>query len=297
MLLFGAAGQVGVELQSALAPLANVVPVVRGAGEGALGALSVDLCDLSAIAACIRRERPDVVVNAAAHTAVDRAEDEPELAFRVNAEAPGAMSLACAAIDAPLIHISTDYVFDGGASRPYVEADAVSPTSAYGRSKLAGEDAVRASGARHVIVRTAWVYALHGRNFLRTMLRLASEREELSVVDDQVGSPTPAWLIAEGIGALVRKGDIGAETLHLVASGEVSWCGFARQIFVEAHARGLIPRIPHVNPITTAEYPTPARRPAYSVLSNGAFEARAGMSLPTWRDALSTTFDRVDMAR
>lgn len=291
-LLFGAAGQVGTELQVALARLGEVVPVARDVGSGIAPMVPVDITDLSAVENCIRSQRPDVVVNAAAYTAVDRAEAEPALARRLNADAPGAMAAACAALGVPLVHLSTDYVFGGNALRPYREDDPVGPTSVYGQSKLDGERAIRASGARHAILRTAWVYALHGRNFLRTMLRLAGERDEISVVTDQVGCATPAWLIAEGIEALVAKGNIGAETFHLVASGQASWCEFARAIFAEAHARGLIARVPAVHPITTSEYPTPATRPAYSVLSNQAFIERVGMPLPDWREALKMTFDR-----
>lgn len=291
ILLFGAGGQVGTELLRSLATVGSVVPVARTAIDS-VPTLEVDLQDLPAVEECIRRQGPDVVVNAAAHTAVDRAESEPELAYRINAEAPRVMAAACAALAIPLVHLSTDYVFDGRSSEPYVESDPVAPTSVYGMSKLAGEEAIRGSGARHVILRTAWVYALHGRNFLRTMLRLAGERDELAVVDDQVGCPTPAWLIADGIAALVSRGDIAAETLHLVTSGRVSWCGFARAAFTAAHARGLLARVPQVRAITTAEYPTPARRPAFSVLANDAFQVRAGMRLPGWEEALATTFDR-----
>lgn len=292
LLLFGAGGQVGTELRPALARLGTVVPVARNPADAGPGTFPLDLQDLLAVETLVRDQAADLVVNAAAYTAVDRAESEPELAHRINAEAPAAMARACAALGVPLVHLSTDYVFDGCSSVPYVEGDTVGPTSVYGRSKLAGEEAIRASGVRHAILRTAWVYALHGRNFLRTMLRLASERDEVGVVDDQLGCPTPAWLIADGIAALAARGDIAAETLHLVASGQVSWCGFAREVFGEARARGFIDKVPSVRPITTAEYPTPASRPAFSVLSNEAFQVRAGLRLPHWRDALSTTFER-----
>src|SRR5690606_7597568 len=192
---------------------------------------------------------PDVVVNAAAHTAVDRAESEPDAALRVNALGPAALAQGCAATGALLVHYSTDYVFDGSGSRPYREDDATVPLRAYGASKLAGELAIRASGARHAILRTAWVYAAHGRNFLRTMLRLAGERDELRVVADQVGAPTPAAWIAGATAAVVRHGVAQSGTWHLVADGETSWHGFAEAIMAEAHALGLLERMPRVLPI------------------------------------------------
>ena len=290
LLLIGGAGQVGQELRRGLAGLGQVVTTTRDgrlADGGACEAL--DLQDLDGIAPLVERVGPDVVINASAHTAVDRAESELELAFRINAEAPERLAAACAARGIPLVHFSTDYVFDGAGTRPYREHDATAPTGVYGASKLAGEQAIAACGGSHLILRTAWVYALHGHNFLRTMLRLAGERDELRVVADQVGSPTPAWLIADVTATVLRHGLVESGIRHLVTAGQISWHGFAETIMDEAFARGLIASKPRVIPIATAEFPTPARRPAYSVLDCSRLEQEYGLVLPTWRDALATT--------
>src|SRR5690606_32769842 len=197
-------------------------------------------------------------------TAVDRAESERDAAFHANAEAPAMLASACAARDALLVHYSTDYVFDGSADRPYREDAPTAPLGVYGESKLAGEQAIRASGARHLILRTAWVYAAHGGNFLRTMLRLGKERDTLRVVADQIGSPTPAPLIADVTARVLQAADGRQGTWHLTTSGHTSWHGFAEAIFAGAVQSGLLPRAPEVVPIGTADYPTPARRPAWS---------------------------------
>ena len=290
LLLIGGAGQVGNELRRSLAPLGDVLVTTRDGRlpEGG-GCVALDLQDLDAIAPLVERLAPDVVVNATAHTAVDRAESEPELAFRINAEAPARLAGGCAALGIPLLHYSTDYVFDGSASRPYRHDDATAPLGVYGASKLAGEHAIAASGAPHLILRTAWVYARHGHNFLCTMLRLAGERDELRVVADQLGSPTPAWLIADVTAAILRRGLVETGVRHLVSAGQTSWHGFADAIMDEALARGLIARKPRMIPITTAEFPTPARRPAYSVLDCSRLEREYDLVLPPWRDALATT--------
>lgn len=290
ILLLGGAGQVGTELRRSLAPLGELVTTTRN-GELPDGAeaTALDLSDTAAIAPLLACVRPDVVVNATAHTAVDRAEDEAAAAFRINAEAPESLAAACAAGNATLVHLSTDYVFDGSSNRPYREVDPTSPLGVYGRSKLAGENAIRASGAHHLILRTAWVYALHGQNFLRTMLRVGAERDELRVVADQFGSPTPAWLIADVISDVLAKGVDEPGVRHLVAAGQTSWHGFAEAIFIEAHAAGLISRVPRVLPITTADYPTPAHRPAYSVLDSSRLQAEYALVLPNWREALRHT--------
>ena len=290
LLLIGGAGQVGQELRRSLAGLGQVVTTTR---DGRLpdggGCEALDLQDLDGIAPLVERVGPDAVINASAYTAVDRAESESELAFRINAEAPERLAAACAARGIPLVHFSTDYVFDGAGTLPYREHDATAPTGVYGASKLAGEQAIAAFGGRHLILRTAWVYALHGHNFLRTMLRLAGERDELRVVADQVGSPTPAWLIADVTATVLRHGLVESGIRHLVTTGETSWHGFAEAIMDEALAGGLIARRPRVIPITTGEYPTPARRPAYSVLDTSALRRDFGLALPTWRDALTAT--------
>ena len=290
MLLLGGNGQVGHELRRSLAPLGELVVATRnGALPDGTACEALDLAEPAAIEASIARIAPDVVVNAAAHTAVDRAEDERELAFRINALAPGRIAEACAARGAALVHYSTDYVFDGSGDRPYREDDPTAPLGVYGASKLAGERAIAASGARYLVLRTAWVYGLHGANFLRTMLRLGAERDELGVVADQVGSPTPAWLIADVTATILRQGVAGSGIRHLVSAGRTSWHGFAEAIFDEALARGLLQRRPRVLPIGTAQFPTRATRPAWSVLDTTALVADYGIELPQWRQALQRT--------
>jgi dTDP-4-dehydrorhamnose reductase len=283
LLLLGGNGQVGRELRRSLPVLGEVVVATRdGAGADAVA----DFDAPEALAALVQHVAPDVVVNAAAHTAVDQAESEPDAAFRVNALGPAALAQGCAAAGALLVHYSTDYVFDGSGVRPYREDDATSPLGAYGASKLAGEEMIRASGARHAILRTAWVYAAHGKNFLRTMLRLAGERDELRVVADQVGAPTPAAWIADATAQILRVGVRQSGIWHLVAAGETSWQGFADAIMDEALAAGLLERRPRVLPIATADYPTPARRPAYSVLDTAKLRRDFGIAPPDWRDGL-----------
>ena len=288
ILLLGANGQVGTELRRSLAPLGEVVAATRN-GRLADGRRceTADFDAPASLPALVARIAPDAVVNAAAYTAVDRAETEPEAAFRANAAAPAALAAACAAGDALLVHYSTDYVFDGTADRPYRVDDATAPLGVYGASKLAGEQAVRASGARHLILRTAWVYAAHGHNFLLTMLRLARERDVLRVVADQIGSPTPAPLIADVTARLLQAGGGRSGTWHLTTSGHTSWHGFAQAIFAGAVERGLLARAPEVVPIGTADYPTPARRPAWSVLDNSALQRDFGLEPPRWREALA----------
>ena len=286
LLLLGGNGQVGRELRHSLAPLGELVVATR---EGGAGDVAADFDAPESLAALVAGSAPDVVVNAAAYTAVDQAETDREAAFRVNAEAPAALARACAGRGALLVHYSTDYVFDGNATRPYREDDPTAPLGVYGESKLAGEAAIRESGARHAILRTAWVYAVHGRNFLRTMLRLAGERDALRVVADQVGAPTPASWIADATAAMLRRGIDGAGTWHVVADGETSWHGFASAIMREAVAAGLLARTPSVLPIGTADYPTPARRPAYSVLDTARLQRDFGLRPPGWETGLRAT--------
>lgn len=290
LLLVGANGQVGDALRRSLAPLGEVIATTRsGRLDDETSCEALDLGDLDAIASLVARVHPDVIVNAAAYTAVDRAEDEVEAAFRINALAPGCLAEAAVACGASLVHYSTDYVFDGRGSRPYRDDDTTDPLGVYGRSKLDGELAIAGSGARHLILRTAWVYGLHGHNFLRTMLRVGVERDELRVVADQRGCPTPAWLIADVTAAVLRKGIAASGVRHLVASGETTWHGFAEAIFDEASERGLIARRPTVTPIATADYPTRAVRPAYSVLDTTRLRDEYALALPHWRDALART--------
>lgn len=292
ILLFGGNGQVGTELRRSLAPLGTVVAATR---DGRL--VDGSPCEMAdfdrpgTLPAVIERIAPDVVVNAAAYTAVDRAEDDAATAFRANAEAPGAIAQACAARGGLLVHFSTDYVFDGTATRAYREGDPTAPLGVYGASKLAGEQAIRSSGARHLILRTAWVYAAHGRNFLLTMLRLARERDELRVVADQVGSPTPAVLIADATARILARFPQASGLWHLTASGRTSWHGFAEAIFRQARDRGLVENIPRVSPIATSDYPTSAARPAWSVLDNAAIQQEFGLDLPDWQAGLSQVLD------
>lgn len=290
ILLLGANGQVGFELVRAFAPLGHLECTTRsGRLPGLARCHALDIADADAVVALVERLRPRVVVNAAAYTAVDRAEDEPELAFKVNAEAVGALAAACARRQAWLLHYSTDYVFPGDTSRPWQEEDPTAPLGVYGASKRAGELAVQASGCAHFILRTAWVYAARGQNFLRTMLRLARERPQLSVVADQRGAPTPARWIASATAALLARTDLEVpvgELLHLTAAGECSWHDFASAIFEEAVAAGLIASAPEVRAIGTADYPTKAKRPAYSRLDNTRLQQRHGLVLPDWRIGL-----------
>lgn len=290
LLLLGGNGQVGRELRRSLAPLGELVVATRDGGDADVAA---DFDTPESLAALIARLAPDVVVNAAAYTAVDRAETDAAAAFRVNTDAVAAIAHACAACGALLVHYSTDYVFDGGATQSYREEHPTAPLGVYGESKLAGEQAIRASGARHAILRTAWVYAPRGKNFLLTMLRLAGEREELRVVADQVGAPTPAAWIADATAALIRQGVGTSGTWHLTARGETSWHGFAEAIFDGAHVRGLIARKPRVVGIPTTDYPTPARRPAYSVLDTSRLQRDFGILPPDWREGLRRTLEEM----
>ncbi len=292
LLLFGANGQVGHELRRSLAALGEVIVTTRsGQCEDGMRCEVADFDAPDALPALIARIAPDVVVNAAAYTAVDRAESDRDAAFRANAEAPKRIAEACAARDALLVHYSTDYVFDGSGTRPYREDDATSPLGVYGESKLAGEDAIRASGARHMIFRTAWVYASHGKNFMRTMLHLAAERDELRVVADQIGTPTPAALIADVTASVLARPFGRSGVWHLTAAGETTWHGFAEAIVAAAHARGLIARAPRVVPIATSDYPTAAKRPAYSVLDASRLYLDFGIELPGWHQGLARTLD------
>ncbi len=289
LLLLGANGQVGTELRRSLAPLGELVVATRN-GQLTDGT-ACELADFDqpqSLPGLVERLAPDVVVNAAAYTAVDRAEDDAMGAFRANAEAPQALAAACAVRDALLLHYSTDYVFDGRGTRPYREDDPTAPLGVYGASKLAGEEAIRTSGCRHLIFRTAWVYAAHGHNFLRTMLRLGAERDELRVVADQVGTPTPARLIADASAEVLRRAPAMSGTWHLTAEGETSWHGFAEAIFDSAHASGLIEQRPRVVSIATIDYPTRAPRPAYSRLDTSRLRQDFGVRLPDWREGLAS---------
>lgn len=278
ILLVGAQGQVGRELVKTLTPLAPVT---------AVGRQQLDLTDLEAIAHQVAAAHPKLIVNAAAYTAVDQAESEPELAYRINAEAPQALAQSAAKCGAALIHISTDYVFAGQAGSPRCEADPTGPLSVYGKTKLAGEAAIRAALDQHIILRTAWVYGAQGKgNFVKTMLRLGKDRDHLNVVADQVGSPTWARDIAIAIAQLSQQVTQMPGTYHYTNSGVASWYDFAIAIFQEARALGMPLQVQSVNPITTADYPTPAQRPAYSVLNCQKTARLLGHSAPYWRESL-----------
>jgi dTDP-4-dehydrorhamnose reductase len=280
VLVTGAGGQVGAEVARELAGHAEVIAHERG---------TLDLARPDQIVERIREARPDAIVNAAAYTAVDRAETDEELAYTVNAVAPGIIAGEARRAGALLVHFSTDYVFDGTATRPYVETDAVNPLGAYGRSKLAGERAVEASGCAHVTLRTSWVYGPRGKNFMLTMLRLAATHPELRVVDDQRGAPTTSTQLARLVREILARGGAAREAgglYHASAGGETTWFEFAREIFALRARSDPAFVAPRVVPITTAEYPLPARRPAYSVLSSERLERALGVRIPSWREGL-----------
>ncbi len=281
VLVIGRSGQVATSLAETAWPAGSHV-ACRGRG-------NVDLADLASTLALVKAERPDVIINAAAYTAVDRAESEPEAAYALNRDAPAHLAAVAATVGVPLIHISTDYVFDGDKSGSWTEDDPVAPLGVYGASKVAGEQAVRERLEAHLILRTSWVHAPFGTNFVRTMLRLGRERPELGVVDDQIGRPTYAPDLAQALATLAvslaagRRDGFG--TFHLGGGGEpVSWYGFATAIFARAAARGA--PVPRLRPITTADYPTPARRPANSVLSGARIHTIYGLALRPWPAAL-----------
>lgn len=307
ILLLGANGQLG----------RSFVEDGRLAGMGVLATASrdgrrfdgkaiaaVDLNSPDTLVGALQTLRPDVIVNAAAYTAVDRAEQEEWLATRINGEAVGLLGQWARKHGALVTHFSTDYVFDGHAATPYRTSDPTGPLSAYGRSKLAGEQALVSSGADHLVFRTAWVYAAHGRNFLQTMLRLGGKRDVLNVVSDQHGAPTSTDVIVEGTLTALRawtNADTARRSAmrgihHLVASGTTTWHGFAEAIFAAAHERRMLDRIPEVRAIDTDQFPTPARRPAWSVLDNRDMGAHFGYQPPAWQDALVPVMDRLAAA-
>ncbi|WP_285318109.1 dTDP-4-dehydrorhamnose reductase [Stenotrophomonas maltophilia group sp. Smal35] len=287
VLVFGGNGQVGQELLRALAPLGKVVATTRsGTLPDGSTCETADFGQPDSLPALLDRLQPSVVVNAVAYTAVDRAEQEVDAAFAANAQAPGVIARWCAAHGVPFVHYSTDYVFDGQGSAPYREDEPTAPLGVYGTSKRDGEEAVRAAGGRHLIFRTAWVYASHGANFLRTMLRLGAERDALRVVADQIGTPTSAALIADVTAMALQRSPSLSGTWHLTANGQTSWHGFAEAIFAEALATGVLAKVPTVEAIPSSEYPTPAKRPGWSVLDNRKLQQDFGIVLPTWQDGL-----------
>jgi dTDP-4-dehydrorhamnose reductase len=282
ILLTGITGQVGTELEKTLAPLGEIIGVNRQ---------TMDLGQPETIPQVIEQIKPDIIINTAAYTAVDKAETETELALTINGKSPGVMAESAAKLKIPLIHISTDYVFDGEKNLPYLEEYPTNPLGAYGKSKLVGEEAIKQTTADYLILRTAWVYgSFGGGNFVKTMLRLGSQREELRIVSDQIGSPTWAFNIALTVTELVKKilakEDLLKQTYHFTNSGVASWYDFSVAIFEEAKELGFPLVVKKVTPITTKEYPTPAKRPPFSVLSNKKLSDVIGNYPPHWRDSL-----------
>ena len=260
------------------------------------GRPELDLADPASIESAVRDARPDLVISAAAYTAVDKAEDEPELAMAINGEAPGVLARAAAQAGAPVLHLSTDYVFDGGGTRPWREDDPTAPLNVYGATKLAGEQAVAASGARYAILRTAWVYSPFGANFVKTMLRLAETRDELSVVEDQAGCPTSAFDIADALLVVAKawqhKPQRGADAIyHFAGTGETDWAGFARAIFAESARHG--GPSARVNGIPSRDYPTRAVRPVNSRLDCTRFAETFGHRAPDWRQSFAAVVERL----
>ncbi len=294
ILLLGKNGQVGWELQRALAPLGDVV----ACDFDSPGALCADFSQPESLRALLQRERPDLVVNAAAHTAVDKAESEPDLARTINATAPGVIAEQAAALGATLVHYSTDYVFDGSGDAARDESAPTAPLSVYGGTKLEGEERIRASGCRHLILRTSWVYAARGGNFARTMLRLAAERDELKVIDDQIGAPTGADLLADVTAHAVRRLLVDpalAGTYHCVAGGETSWHGYARKVIEWARTLGQPIRVAPdaIQPVPSSAYPTAARRPLNSRLATQRIQQAFGLRLPQWQPGVERMLTEV----
>ncbi len=288
ILLIGPSGQVGWELLRCIQPLGEVISASRTPSK-LLQSQIVDLADPDSIRHVIREVKPAIVLNAAAYTAVDKAEEESELAYKINGTAPGILAEECLRLKALLVHYSTDYVFDGNQTQPYIELDTKNPLGVYGASKLAGEQAIANQGGQYLILRTAWVYGLRGKNFLLTIQRIASTSEELKIVDDQIGAPTWSRMIAQATAHIMAQlysplYQLDIEELsgiyHLTCAGQTSWYEFAKAIIVESEKQ------PRVLPITSRDYPTPASRPAHSVLSNKKLAKTFGVTLPVWNKAL-----------
>jgi dTDP-4-dehydrorhamnose reductase len=287
ILLFGKGGQVGWELQRSLSPLGELIALDNDSTE-----LCGDFTNLPGLADTIRTVRPDVIVNAAAHTAVDKAESEPELARTINALAPEVLATESAQLGAWLVHYSTDYVFDGSGSTPWVETDPTGPLSEYGRNKLEGEQLIAAANPRHLIFRTSWVYAARGGNFAKTMLRLAQERDKLTVINDQIGAPTGADLLADITAHAIRQvfqqeelTETTAGIYHLVAAGETNWFEYAKHVLAQAkQAQPAIEfKVTDIQPVPTSAFPTPARRPHNSRLNTAKLQRTFGLTLPHWQ--------------
>ena len=294
ILLFGKNGQVGWELQRALAPLGEVVAL----GFDSPAPLNADFSRPESLAATVRAVAPQIIVNAAAHTAVDKAEGEPDFARALNATAPAVLAREAAALGAWLVHYSTDYVFDGSGSTPWTEDSPTGPLSVYGATKLEGEEAIRASGCRHLVFRTSWVYATRGGNFAKAMLKLAKERDKLTVIDDQFGSPTGADLLADVTAHALRAALMRPElagTYHAVAQGETSWYGYARHVIEFARTVGQPIRVAPdaIHAVPTSAFPTPARRPGNSRMNTRKLRDTFGLTLPSWQSGVDRMLTEV----
>lgn len=288
ILLLGKNGQLGWELQRSLAPLGELIALDRS-GQYNHQTLCGDLTNLDGLRQTIMVLKPDVIVNAAAYTAVDKAEGEPQLAQLINAQAPKVLAQEAFKVGAWLVHYSTDYVFDGSGNRAWCETDATEPLSQYGQTKLAGEQAIQDSGCKHLIFRTSWVYGSRGNNFAKTMLRLASERETLSVIHDQIGAPTSAALLADCTAHALRRAMNNPELAglyHLAASGQTTWHDYAKFVIEHAQAMGKELMVTKIKPITTLEYPTAAQRPLNSRLDTDKFCNSFNLVLPKWQDGV-----------
>ena len=293
ILLFGKNGQVGRELQRSLPPLGSLIALDRQSQD-----MCGDLANLEGLAQTIREVKPDIIVNAAAYTAVDKAETESEKADLINAQAPTVLAEEAHKCGALLIHYSTDYVFDGSGSQPWLESDAPAPLNVYGASKRDGERGIQSSGARHLIFRTSWVHATHGANFIKTILRLAKERDQLTIINDQIGAPTSAALIADmttqAISTAKRKKNLEG-LYHLAATGETSWHGYAQFIVSGAKRAGIKLKTSPATilPISSDQFPTAAKRPLNSRLNTTKFEQSFGLVLPAWQQGAARTLDEI----
>ncbi|MBI2286051.1 MAG: dTDP-4-dehydrorhamnose reductase [Nitrosomonadales bacterium] len=291
ILLFGKNGQVGWELQRSLAPLGELIALDADSRE-----LCGDFTDLEGLIRTVRAVAPDVIVNAAAHTAVDKAESEPELVRTINALAPGMLAREAQHCNAWLIYYSTDYVFDGSGDRPWRETDSTAPLSVYGATKLEGEQLIRQSGCKHLIFRTSWVYGARGGNFAKTMLRLAQERDSLTVIDDQIGAPTGADLLADITAHAIRAARPELSGLyHLVAAGETSWHGYAGFVLDHARRAGIALKVAPeaIQPVPTSAFPTPAKRPLNSRLDTAKLRSAFGLTLPMWQNGVARMLTEV----
>ncbi len=291
ILLFGKNGQVGWELQRSLSPLGELIAL-----DSSSETLCGDFTDLKGLAETVRSVAPDIIVNAAAHTAVDRAESEPDLARIINATAPSILAEEAKKLNAWLVHYSTDYVFDGSGEKPWIESDPTGPLNVYGKTKLEGEDLIVQSGCHHLIFRTSWVYGARGGNFAKTMLRLAHERDVLKVIDDQTGAPTGADLLADVAAHAIRMARHNSDIsglYHLVARGEVTWHGYASFVIDHARRMGIALKAGTIEPVPTSAFPTPARRPHNSRMNTQKLQATFDLHLPDWQTGIERMLNEV----